>query len=53
MDKTYSITNETERKPGQHLGPEERGAIQHMKQLDLSNRSIARMAWLQPIYHRL
>lgn len=48
MDKTYSITNETERKPGQHLGPEERGAIQRMKQLGLSNRSIAHMLGCSP-----
>lgn len=42
MDKLYSITNEVERNRGQHLGAEERGAIQHLKRLGFSNRAIAR-----------
>lgn len=41
MDKTYSITILTERKSGQHLGSEERGAIQQLKKLGYSNRAIA------------
>lgn len=42
MDKTYSITMVEERKRGQHLGAEERGAIQRLKKLGHSNRFIAR-----------
>lgn len=42
MDKTYSITIPEERKRGQHLGAEERGAIQRLKKLGYSNRAIAR-----------
>lgn len=42
MDSTYCNTNGTERKRGQHLGREERGALQHMKRLGYSNRAIAR-----------
>ena len=41
MDKTHSTTIPAERKRGQHLGAEERGAIQHLKKLGYSNRSIA------------
>lgn len=48
MDSTYSNTNETERKSGQHLGPEERGVIQHMKRLGYSNRAIARELQCSP-----
>ena len=42
MDKTYSIIIPEERKRGQHLGAEERGAIQRLKKLGYSNRAIAR-----------
>ena len=42
MTSTYSITISGERKRGQHLGTEERGAIQVLKKLGYSNRSIAR-----------
>ncbi len=42
MDKPYSNTELEERKRGQHLGPEERGAIQRLKRIGLSNRAIAR-----------
>jgi IS30 family transposase len=42
MDKTYSITELQERKRGQHLRAEERGAIQCLKRLGFSNRAIAR-----------
>ena len=42
MDKPYSITIDEERKRGQHLGAEERGAIQRLKKLEYSNRAIAR-----------
>ena len=42
MTNNYSTTNLTERKRGQHLGAEERGAIQCLKRLGYSNRAIAR-----------
>ena len=42
MDKNHSITIEAERKRGQHLGAEERGALQRLKKLGYSNRAIAR-----------
>lgn len=42
MDKTYSITELQERKRGQHLRAEKRGAIQRLKRLGFSNRAIAR-----------
>ena len=42
MDHTYSTTNLTERKRGQHLGAEERGALQTLKKQGYSNRAIAR-----------
>lgn len=42
MDQTYSTTNLIERKRGQHLGAEERGAIQALKKQGYSNRAIAR-----------
>lgn len=41
MDKTNSITISAERKRGEHLGAEERGAIQQLKKLGYSNRFIA------------
>lgn len=42
MDNTYSITIPAERKRGQHLDAEARGAIQHLERLGYSNRAIAR-----------
>lgn len=42
MDKYYFTTNDEERKRGQHLRAEERGAIQHLKKLGYSNRAIAK-----------
>jgi len=42
MDKLYSTIIDEERKRGQHLGAEERGAIQRLKELGYSNRAIAR-----------
>lgn len=42
MDKNHSITISAERKRGQHLGSEERGAIQRLRKLGYSNRAIAR-----------
>lgn len=42
MDETYSITNLTERKIGQHLRTEDRGAIQMIKKQGFNNRAIAR-----------
>lgn len=42
MDNNHSITIEEERKRGEHLGAEERGAIQRLKKLNYSNRAIAR-----------
>lgn len=48
MDKEYSITNLTERKRGQHLGSEERGAIQALKKQGFSNRAIARIINCSP-----
>ncbi len=42
MTNNYSITISGEHKRGQHLGAEERGAIQVLKKLGYSNRAIAR-----------
>ena len=42
MNNIYCTTNEQERKRGQHLKAEERGAIQSLKRLGYSNRAIAR-----------
>ena len=42
MDCHYYITELPERKRGQHLQREERGAIQALKRQGLSNRAIAR-----------
>ena len=42
MNNIYCTTNEQERKRGQHLRAEERGAIQSLKRLGYSNRAIAR-----------
>lgn len=48
MDSPYSITKSEERKRGQHLGAEERGAIQRLKHLGYSNRAIAREIQCSP-----
>lgn len=42
MDKNHFNTIIVERKQGEHLGAEERGAIQQLKKLGYSNRAIAR-----------
>lgn len=42
MEQIHSTTIDAERKRGQHLGAEERGAIQRLKKLGYSNRFIAR-----------
>lgn len=42
MDKKYCNTNIKERKRGEHLGGEERGAIQQLKKIGYSNRAIAK-----------
>lgn len=42
MDCQYYITNLPERKSGQHLRREERGAIQAVNRQGLSNKAIAR-----------
>lgn len=42
MDKYHSIIISAERKRGEHLGAEERGAIQWLKKIGYSNRAIAR-----------
>ena len=42
MNNTCCTTNEQERKRGQHLKAEERGAIQSLKRLGYLNRVIAR-----------
>lgn len=41
MEQTHSIIILPERKRGQHLGAEERGAIQRLKKLGYTNRMIA------------
>ena len=48
MDCTQYITVAAERKKGQHLGREERGAIQYLKRHGLSNRAIARELGCSP-----
>lgn len=48
MDCNQYITIEAERKKGQHLGREERGAIQYLKRQGLSNRAIARELGCSP-----
>ena len=40
MDCPDYITVEPERKPGQHLQREDRGAIQRLRRLGYSNRAI-------------
>ena len=42
MDCQDYITEPTERKKGQHLQREERGAIQHLKHQGYANRAIDR-----------
>jgi len=48
MDCQDYITIPAERKKGQHLQREERGAIQHLKRQGLSNRAIARAIGCSP-----
>ena len=48
MDCHHYITEFPERKRGQHLQREERGAIQALKQQSLSNRAIARELGCSP-----
>ncbi len=48
MTNHYSTTILTEHKPGQHLGPEERGTIQALKKLVFSNRAISRVIGCSP-----
>ena len=48
MDCQDYITEPTERKKGQHLQREERGAIQHLKHQGYSNRAIARQIGCSP-----
>lgn len=48
MDYHHCITNLPERKRGQHLQREERGAIQALKRQGLSNRAIARTLGCSP-----
>ena len=48
MDCQDYITEPAERKKGQHLQREERGAIQHLKRQGYSNRAIAREICCSP-----
>lgn len=48
MDKNHSITIPAELKSGQHLGTEERKASQQLRNLDYSNRAIARVLHYSP-----
>ena len=48
MDCRHYITDLPERKSGQHLQREERGAIQALKRQGLSNRAIARELGCSP-----
>ena len=48
MDCQYYITESAERKKGQHLQREERGAIQHLKNAGYTNRAIARAIGCSP-----
>jgi IS30 family transposase len=41
MDCQDYITTKPERKQGEHLGPQERSAIQRLRKLRLSRRAIA------------
>ena len=48
MDTINSITNTAERKRGEHLSSEDRGAIQQLEKLGYSNRAIAREIGCSP-----
>lgn len=48
MDYQEYITESAERKKGQHLQREERGAIQHLKRQGFSNRAVARAIGCSP-----
>jgi IS30 family transposase len=48
MDKLYSITISAERKRGQHLQAEDRGALQALKAQGYSNRAIAKILGCSP-----
>ena len=48
MDYQDYITESVERKKGQHLQREERGAIQHLKNAGYTNRAIARAIGCSP-----
>ena len=48
MDCQDYITESVERKKGQHLQREERGAIQHLKNSGYTNRAIARAIGCSP-----
>ena len=48
MDRQDYITESVERKKGQHLQREERGAIQHLKNAGYTNRAIARAIGCSP-----
>ena len=48
MDCQDNITGPAERKKGQHLQREERGAIQHLKCQGYTNRAIAREIGCSP-----
>jgi IS30 family transposase len=51
MDCQDYTTMQPERKRGQHLQREDRGAIQRLKRLGYSNRAIARELSCAPNYH--
>ncbi len=48
MDNDYSDTNFSERKRGQHLKLDDRGAIQALKRQGYSNRAIAKLLNFSP-----
>lgn len=50
MDWKNYTTETAERKKGQHLQREERGAIQHLKRQGYSNRAIASGDWLFAVH---
>ena len=50
MDCQDYITESVERKKGQHLQREERGAIQHLKNAGYTNRAIARAIGCSPTH---
>lgn len=53
MDKTNSNTEPEERKRGQHLGAEERGAIQRLKRMGAVKTSDCQSNRLQSIHCRI